>query len=222
MSEQHLDLDTWRAFLERRLDAAAHDAALEHISSCPRCAAVFKAARTAALEQVVVTKPAPAGLRNLVLIPATMAALLIAVVLVRDRSTPPARTTTPVAPPQAVIPGRPPARALPVKPPVVIGAEQLLTMRGDPANAKYLEALADALRDYERDDFTTAMTKLTPLVEQQPDKFEPVFYLGASMLMSGRYAEAVPVLERALTLASAARRQDAERTLAAAREAAQP
>jgi hypothetical protein len=223
VTEQHLDLDTWRAFLERRLDAVAHDAALEHIASCPTCAAVFKAGRTAALEHVASAAPQPRGLRKLVFVPATLAVLIIGVVLIRDRSTPPVATTPPpVTAAPSIEPARPPARPLPVKPPVVIGAEQLLTMRGDAANTKYLEALADALRDYERNDFSTAMAKLKPLAEQQPQKFEPAFYLGASMLMSGRAAEAVPVLERALKLASAARRDDAERTLAAAREAARP
>ncbi len=103
------------------------------------------------------------------------------------------------------------------KPPVVVSAEQLLVSRGNTAHTAYLEALAAALKPYQADDFAAAIELLAPLAGAHPDRFEPAYYLGVSLLLNERARDAVPHLERAVTLASAARRDEAERALAAAR-----
>ena len=225
----HLDLAEWRAFLEQTMGEADRDAALDHISSCAQCAGVFRSARTAALNAV--GTPAVAHdrpyrpLRILVPVAATLAIAVVSAIVI-TRNTPPPVTSpaSPVLPASPVSPVSPASPASPalVKPPVVIGAEQLLATRGSDSQAQYLQTLADALRPYERDDFKTAIPLLERLAKAHPERFEPVFYLGASLMMDDRAAEAVPILERAVTIASAVRRDDAERTLATARGAAQP
>jgi hypothetical protein len=223
----HLDLGEWETFLEQTMGEADRDAALDHISSCARCAGVFKSARTAALS--VVGTPAalpdrpPRPFRILVPVAATLAIAVVSAVVITRNTPPPAGAVidpAPASPAPATPPAPQPAPL--IKPPVVIGAEQLLANRGSGDRTKYLEALAGALRPYERDDFAAAVTLLEPLAKAHPDRFEPVFYLGASLLMNGRAADAIPVLERAAGIASSVRRDDAERALAAARQAARP
>jgi hypothetical protein len=227
-ARSHLDLAEWRAFLEQTMGEADRDAALDHISSCPQCAGVFKSARTAALNVVgtpVVHDQRYRPFRILVPVAATLAIAVVSAIVMTRNAPPPASVVIdqpPVSPASPVAPVSPASPVTLVKPPVVIGAEQLLATRGDDDQSKYLQALADALRPYERDDFKAAIPLLERLVKTHSDRFEPVFYLGASLMMDGRAAEAVPVLERAVTIASAVRREDAERTLATARRAAQP
>lgn len=228
-SRTHLDLDEWRAFLEQTMSAADREVALDHISSCPRCADVFKAARSAALssmpESAFTPEPAASPLRVLVPIATVMVIGVVSAVIVMRQPVPvsepaaPTLTATPAPAPAPEVTARPPAIA---KPPVVIGAEQLLAPRGDDNQTKYLQALADALKPYESDRFGDAIALLEPLAKAHPDRFEPVFYLGASLLMNGRAADAVPVLTSAVAIASPARRADAERLLAAAQAAAKP
>jgi len=222
----HLDLAEWRAFFEQTMGEADRETALDHISSCAQCAGVFKSARTAALDVVgtpaVVHDRPYRPFRILVPVAATLAiAVVSAIVITRNTPPPSVVVVQPASPPASpATPASPASPAPLVKPPVVIGAELLLAPRGKDDQSKYLQSLADALRPYERDEFAAAIPLLERLAKAHPDRFEPAFYLGASLMMDGRAAAAVPILERAVAIASPVRREDAERTLAAARQAA--
>lgn len=215
----HPDAARWRAFFEGTLSDADQDATRDHIAACPQCAGIFKSARAAALAAAPRTDVSPVRERprQWITVAATLSVAVLAIVVL-----------WPLREPDQVLPSSTPPAAAPVvttpapavvfeKPAVVVSAEQLLVSRGDAAHTAYLEALARALDPYQKDDFIEAARRLEPLAAAHPDRFEPAYYLGVSLLMSGRAAEAVPVLERAVKVASEARRADAERALTAAR-----
>lgn len=218
----HPDAERWRAFFEGTLSDADQDATRDHIAACAQCAGLFKSARAAALAAAPPTRVAPAGERprQWITVAATLSIAMLAIAVLwplpeADQALAPA--TPPAAAP---IPAPAPAPAIAFdKPAVVVSAEQLLVSRGDAAHTAYLEALARALEPYQQDDFVEAARRLEPLAAAHPDRFEPAYYLGVSLLMSGRAADAIPALERALKIAPEARRAGAERALAAARGA---
>ena len=219
----HLDESTWLAFFEGRLAAEAREAALDHVSSCERCGGIFRVARSAALSQVPDAKaPTPTTvsapswrLRPMVAFATTLIVALTSLIALRQ----PGTTTLP--PPTSVSPAplAAPSTAAPgiAKPAVVISGEQLLATRGDRNETAYLEALARALEPYQRDEFKEAARLLAPIAQDHADRFEPAFYLGASLLLDHRPGEAVKFLERAQALSGAARKTEATRLLEAAR-----
>lgn len=218
----HLDVVEWRAFFEQSTRETDREIMLDHIASCPQCAEVFKAARTAGLAAVETQIPGRSSnpMRVLIPIAAMLTIGIVSAIVIARNNTSLTPSTTPLAP-SASAPVSTPREML-AKPPMVISAELLLATRGREDNTKYLEALADALRPYDQDNFASAITRLEPLAKDHPDRFEPVFYLGASLMMAGRSAEAVPILERAVTIVDTSRRDLAVSTLATARRSARP
>ena len=213
----HLDEAGWQSFLEGRLDPDARESALDHVANCPRCADVFKAARAAALTEVAhhTETRRPASRHSWPQLAALAATVVMGTVLVTRSSNEGPVVTPPSA--SSVLPLAPPARPRLEKAPVVVSAEQLLAVRGGSRDNDYLKALATALDPYEKDRFAEAATRLAPLVRDRPRAFEPAFYLGVSLVLDGRAAESVPVLERALELSPDSRREEVTRWLAAAR-----
>lgn len=218
----HPDAERWRAFFEGTLSDADQEATRDHVAGCAQCAGIFKSARAAALAAAPRPSVAPQRERprQWITVAATLSIAVLAIVVLWPL--PEAdQALAPAAPPATTtVPAPAPAPAVTFdKPAVVVSAEQLLVSRGDAAHTAYLESLARALEPYQKDDFAEASRRLEPLAAAHPDRFEPVYYLGVSLLMSGRAPEAVAVLERAVKIASEARRADAERALAAARGA---
>lgn len=216
----HPDAERWRAFFEGTLSDADQDATRDHIAACAQCAGIFKSARAAALAAAPPIRVAPVRERprQWITVAATLSIAGLAIVVLWPL--PEADQALAPAPPPAIATGPAPAPAPAItfdKPAVVVSAEQLLVSRGDAAHTAYLEALARALDPYQKDDFAEATRRLEPLAAAHPDRFEPSYYLGVSLLMSGRAADAVPILERAMQIAPEARRADAQRALAAAR-----
>jgi hypothetical protein len=215
----HLDEAAWTEFLEGRLDPDARESALDHVAACPRCASVFKAARAAALEAVPHVAKDRAPARPWPQLAALAATLVIGTALATRSFVAPAPSASVPAPAGVSVPAAVPALPRPhlQKPPVVISAEQLLALRGGARDDAYLKALAAALEPYQKDAFREAAIRLAPLHRDHPQAFEAAFYLGVSLAFDGRARESVPVLERALELAPAARRDEAARWLESAR-----
>lgn len=215
----HLDEAGWRLFLENGLDATTRESTREHIASCPSCAGVFKAARLAAVEHL--PEEASGQTKAIRQLPhfATIGALVVVVLalfLGRPAEAPnlPAVATGPSA--NAIAQGKPSF----AKAPVVLSAEQPLATRDPGRVGTFVKELTSALEPYERDAFAEAATRLERLAIAHPKSFEAAFYQGVSLLMDGRAQESVPVLERADSLAGAARQVESRRWLEAARAAA--
>jgi hypothetical protein len=224
----HLDEGQWELLLGGRIDAATREAALDHIAACTGCATVFKQARIAARTSARSTAaPGRAARRQWYYSPqfAAVAALLTvtvgAVILTRQTvptvatfetsTTPSSRPVTPVADPLVGLRAQ--------KPPVVIGAELLLVTRSGPGEQKFLEDLARALDSYKADDYAEAARQLSGLAAARPEVFEATYYLGISLLLDGKAAESVVVLERAESIAGDTRRAEAARFVELARNA---
>jgi hypothetical protein len=228
----HGETSSWEALIEGRLDATAREALLDHVASCPRCAGVYRHARKAALDAVRAERKAekaaasrpPLARPWLAPVAAVLATATAVVVLSRQ-------AMAPSAPPgsAATAPAVTPASAAPVtvatasattassgqsvdfpieKPPVLIAAERLLAQRGRVHDEAWLASFARALEPYRADDFKEASRLLAVVADQRKDAPEPAFYLGVSLLLGGRPAEAVAPLDRALRLVSEARRSE--------------
>jgi hypothetical protein len=150
---------------------------------------------------------------------AAPAAAAAAVVLVLSLVRPPA------------IPGPQPPRLTSVtgfpaveKAPVRLPASALLLWRGagESAAPAEMRELVAALMPYQKDDYREAARLLAPLAGRYPRSFEAAFYLGVSLLMLERPAEATAPLERARALGDARQREEASRYLSLAMVRARP
>jgi hypothetical protein len=109
-----------------------------------------------------------------------------------------------------VPPARSPARdlALPAqsyalaleKPPVDLPPDALV-LRGS-TSEPYVAALASALQPWRANRFEEAARRFLGMTKKFPDRARGHYYLGASLLMDGRAADAVGPLDRARTLAT--------------------
>ncbi len=129
------------------------------------------------------------------------AALLVAVVgatLVVNR---PVDNVPPAHSPgrDVALPARTYALAL-EKPPVDLPPDALVLRGSTPE--PYVAALASALQPWRADRFDEAARRFLGVTRNFPGRARGHYYLGASLLMDGRAAEAIAPLERARTLAT--------------------
>ncbi len=119
---------------------------------------------------------------------------------------------------------RPPAPAPPPATPtfamVVEKAPIQITPPGPNESQVFVDELKAALEPYERGDYPAAASTLAACRARHPDKAEPVFYQGVSLLLAGNAAAAIEPLEHARDLVAAPQLEDATWYLAAAYERA--
>jgi hypothetical protein len=188
-------------------DAAA---VVDHVSSCGACAEAWRIAQELEVEQAggAPVIPFPARRRTSVVwgLLAAAATLVLAIgawPLLRGASAPAAPVATAVtpAPPSAPapVPEQTTAALGPAieKAPVVLSASRVLVFRSKASADPFVDAFAAAIEPYRRDDYPEAITRLDALARKYPDADEPPFYLGVSLLIASRPADAVVPLRRA-------------------------
>lgn len=102
------------------------------------------------------------------------------------------------------------------KAPVRLPPAALLLFRGQAELSAPLREVAAALVPYQKNDYPSAARELGPVAGRHPESFEASFYLGVSLLLSGRPAEAIAPLERARAAGGAAQKPEAAWYLAVA------
>jgi TolA-binding protein len=102
------------------------------------------------------------------------------------------------------------------KAPVVLAASRVLVFRNKASADPFVEAFAVAIEPYRKDDYPEAITRLDALARKYPDADEAPFYLGVSLLIASRPADAVAPLRRAANGRDAAIAAQARRYLALA------
>lgn len=224
----------WEA-VHGELDPAEAAVVVDHLSSCGACAEAWRLAREIAPEQTDARPvlPFPVKRRASVVwgLLAAAATVLLAVnawPLLRGASTPATPVATAVtpatstpAPAPAPVPEQTTAALSPAieKAPVVLSATRVLVFRNKTSADPFVAAFAAAIEPYKKDDYPEAIARLGALARKYPDADEPPFYLGVSLLMASRPADAVAPLKRAAKGRDAAIAAQARRylELAAAR-----
>jgi hypothetical protein len=210
-------------------DAAA---VVDHVATCGACAEAWRIAReleteeagagpipfpdkrrTSAVSAVSAVWPLLAAAATLVLAigawpllrgtPAPAAPVATAVTPAPSSAPAPAQTTAALAPPIE-------------KAPVILSASRVLVFRSQTSADPFVEEFAVAIAPYQKDDYPAAITRLDALARKYPGADEPPFYLGVSLLMASRRADAVAPLRRAANGRDAAIAAQARRYLALA------
>jgi len=211
-------------------DAAA---VVDHVSSCGACAEAWRIAREIDVEEAgdrpVIPFPArrqTSVVWGLLAAAATLVLAIGAWPLLRGTSapaTPVATAVTPApAPAPASVPGPAPAQTTAAlgpaieKAPIVLSASRVLVFRNKTAADPFVDAFAVAIEPYRKDDYPEAIARLEALARKYPDADEPPFYLGVSLLIASRPADAVAPLRRAANGRDAAIAAQARRYLALA------
>lgn len=217
-STPHLEEVVFERLLDDELGPTDREAALDHVTSCPECAAVYRGLVEFEREARAFDPTAP-GVRAksatpFMRVPVWFGAIAasIALAVVGWTVTRPSRAPQPIAlvsraEPVAVAP------AISIeKLAVRISGDRALGFRsaGDDPKA-FLTDFGRALEPYRADQFDEAARRLRELGAKYPTAVEPPLYEGVSLLLLRRPAEAVGPLERAVTLATEDEfRKDAE------------
>jgi putative zinc finger protein/tetratricopeptide repeat protein len=194
--ELHLRADEVIAVAEAERDPP-------HLQHCRRCREEVELLRSvnADLERAAGAawrRPLPVGL-------AAAAGVILTLLVARQFVSRPSPSRA--ASPQIVAAKQPAASAPPKirveKAPVTLLAADILVLRGKPsARQQFLGELASALEPYRRDDFADAATRLRGLAGRFPQAPEPPYYLGVSLLMLNRPADAIAPLQEAARIVS--------------------
>lgn len=216
-------LRIWEA-VNGQLEPADAAAVVDHVSSCGACAEAWRIARELEVEEAggpVI--PFPARRRTsfvwgLLAAAATLVLAIGAWPLLRSASVPAPATATSVpqsTPTPAPAPEQTTAALNPAieKAPVVLSASRVLVFRSKTSADPFVDAFAVAIEPYRKDDYPEAITRLDALARKYPDADEPPFYLGVSLLIASRPAEAVAPLRRAANGRDAAIAAQARRYL---------
>lgn len=208
---QHPDEGAWERVFANDATDDERRRLLEHVVGCALCADTYRSLtlvrREAAAFDPGAPAPMPAATRSWRRVAYAAAAVLVLAVSVpvtlRMWRAAPAR-------PPAAEPASAPARAFrdhPAfrldKPAVILSAAAALTPRAEGDDRRtFLAALGPGLDAYRAGDFEQAARRLDAVGQTYPAATEPPLYAGISLLMLNRPAEAVPRLERAMSLAS--------------------
>jgi len=205
------------------VDAAA---VVDHVAACGACAEAWRIARELETEGAAPRPiPFPAkrhvpGVWPLLAAAATLILAIAAWPLLRGTPAPaaPAATAAAPSPAPAPIPEQTTAALAPPieKAPVVLSASRVLVFRSKASADPFVEAFAAAIEPYRKDDYPEAITRLDALARKYPDADEPPFYLGVSLLLASRPADAAAPLRRAANGRDAAIAAQARRYLALA------
>ena len=194
----------WDA-VKGQLNPAEAAAVVDHVSSCGACAEAWRIARELEVEEAGGRTgiPFPGKRRASAVWPLLAAAAILVLAigawpLLRGTSTPSpaatAATPVPVPAPAQTTAALGPAIE---KAPVVLSASRVLVFRSKASADPFVEAFAVAIEPYRKDDYPEAIARLDALARKYPDADEPPFYLGVSLLIASRPADAVAPLRRA-------------------------
>lgn len=217
----------WEA-VNSRLEPVDAAAVVDHVASCGACAEAWRMARE--------LEPAEAGsgpipfpekrrksvVWGLLAAAATLALTIGAWPLLRGTPAPAPRVAGTITPSQAPAAKPAPAQTTAAlgpsieKAPVVLSASRVLVFRNQTSADPFVEDFAVAIEPYRKDDYPEAITRLDALARKYPDADEPPFYLGVSLLIASRRADAVAPLRRAANGRDAAIAAQARRYLALA------
>ena len=217
----------WEA-VNSQLEPADAAAVVDHVSSCGACAEAWRIARELEVEEAGARPviPFPARRRTsfvwgLLAAAATLVLAIGAWPLLRGTpapATPAATAVTPAPAAPAPAPAQTTAALGPAieKAPVVLSASRVLVFRNQTSADPFVDAFAVAIEPYRKDDYPEAIARLDALARKYPDADEPPFYLGVSLLIASRPADAVAPLRRAANGRDAAIAAQARRYLALA------
>lgn len=187
------------------LDPAEVADLTEHVAACGACAEAWRIARDVAAEATaaaVISFPASPSVRRpsyawpLLAAAATLVLAVAGWRLLRDTDPPvtPAPSAQATPKPEQTSASNVPAIE---KAPVIMSASRALVFRSTTPGDTFLDDFGKAIEPYRNDNFPEAIARLEPLARQYPDADEPPFYLGVSLLMAGRRADAIAPLQRA-------------------------
>lgn len=200
------------------LDPADVAIVVDHVSSCGACAEAWRLARelkaietTPAVIPFAPRRRAPIAWR-LLAVAATIVLAVAAWQLLRQPA-PPQTVSTPSMKPEQTIAAVSPSIE---KAPIMLSAARALVFRSKAAADPFVDEFAVAIEPYKKDDYAEAVTRLDALARKYPEADEPPFYLGVSLLLSARRADAIPPLQRAAKGRDQAIAEQARRYLAIA------
>jgi hypothetical protein len=211
----------WEA-VNGQLDPADAAAVVDHVSSCGACAEAWRIARELEVEEAgggfVIPFPARRRTSFVWGLLAAAATLILAIgawPLLRGTPAPATPVATAVTPTPAPAPAQTTAALGPAieKAPIVLSASRVLVFRSKASADPFVDAFAVAIEPYRKDDYAEAITRLDALARKFPDADEPPFYLGVSLLIASRPADAVAPLRRAANGRDAAIAAQARRYL---------
>jgi TolA-binding protein len=195
----HLTEEVWERFLDGELDGTGGEAAVDHITRCAECAAVYRGLLAFERESAPLRgrgRPAP---RIAAVWRWAAAAAVGAIAILAARM--PTGTAPPVRHPSPVATTRLSA-AVPTLP-VRVAEERAVVYRGRASDsAAFLKAFDAAITPYRRGDYGEAAVRLAGLAARFPDAPEAPLYEGVALLSMGRASEAAERLARAESLAT--------------------
>jgi hypothetical protein len=221
-------VQVWEA-VNGQLDPADTAAVVDHVASCGACAEAWRLARDLEPETIASSPiPFPKKRRPSAAWPLLAAAAILVLAigawpLFRGTPAPaapvanavaPAPSSAP-APASAPVPEQTTAALSPAieKAPVVLSASRVLVFRSQASADPFVKDFAVAIAPYKQDHYPEAITRLDALARKYPDADEPPFYLGVSLLIVSRPADAVAPLRRAANGRDAAIAAQARRYL---------
>jgi hypothetical protein len=222
-SAPHPSEDDWVGLADGALDEPSRLRLADHVTTCARCAAVFRAVmqvRDGAPALGAVLSPRASGGAEGV--SRAWYGLALAATLVfaiagavwksggagRPAAPGPVASAAPVSapaampsatrPPASAVAARPRAwAALSTAPAITLPASLALVVRGAAPEAEaFMTAFGPAMKAYRDGRFDAAAVALDSVTRRYPDIAEGWFYLGASRLMAGDAAGALAPLER--------------------------
>jgi hypothetical protein len=207
-SDGHLDELTWEAMAAGALDDERRAAAFDHVTVCGRCAGIWREllslqadAQAQGLIPPVMTPRQTRWIRSPLVglaIAASMAVVIGVVVMRPPQKPAPAGTQSAPAPPVPAGSGAASAAFAVTKAEIHVLPEDALSPRGaEPKVEPAVEQLAEALAPYRRDEYAAAAGQLAALSARFPQSGRTALYLGVSLLMLDRPAEALSPLQTA-------------------------
>lgn len=216
----HPDEPQWERVFSDIATADERRQLMEHVVSCAACADIYRRLTVVRREASTFDAAAPRpraevrDYRVAYLAAAAVIALAVIPTAWRAWRTEPTPTPT-VGSTRSASETAPALRDLPAfrldKPPVILAMATVLTPRGAAdEHQAYLREVGPALDAYRADRFDEAALGLEPLAAKYPTAVEPLLYGGISHLLAHRPDRAVPLLERALTLATGEQKVEAD------------
>jgi hypothetical protein len=221
-----------QAYTAEALPEEQMEALRSHLTVCDGCRCLADAFARAEMEpagpeamnalwarlsaHVEAARPARRGFRRFLLPACALVPVAAAAVLAIYLTRPPAaplvlQTPLPPAAPSMEFPVL--ARLEP--PPLELPLEDVLVTRSA-GTAGLGPGLTAAFQAYQKGDYSGAAQRFDVLERQGSERFEAFLYHGVSLLLTGRAAEAAPLLRKAAGLAGAGRREQAQWFLAVA------
>ena len=208
----HVSDDAWERLATGSMSHVDRQAVIEHIVGCASCTTIYRAlgeleAGARQFDPGAKSMAAPwYSTRAVYAIAASLALVTVGAIayqMLRASRDTPRQVAT--APPQPVIS----LQRIPFeKPDVRLSASRALTTRSNADTTAFLADFAGAIQPYRDGRYAEATRALATVAAAYPEAYEPAFYQGVSLILSGAGAEAVDPLARAERLADDASRDE--------------